>query len=550
VSFAGARVTRRFRGAFPAFVLALVAIVPLWAGRYLPAVDYPQHVFAGHALARLIAGDADYGEIYAERRDASAFTFHYFLAGITLVTGDAELATKLHLSILVAMLIAASSMLCTAFGRSPWLAFLSPCFLYGSDVFSWGLFAYLACIPAVLAGTAWLVRVLDDGGRFAIAGLAVATAFIGLGHVIAYIPFFVIVFAIVTTTRSSFLGRAALGMSPAAIFVAGWAARALIHGGRLVADVSGGLPALVYEDPHHATLWSALFGTFKSALGLVTPVVLIVAAVTCVVARAPQLASGPSIVKRGPRQPLFVAGLLAASFYALPYGIEGLLYLVSIRMPLVAAQFFVVSLPFFESREGGLRAFAVRAAIAVALLFSSIANAMLVGDFSREAARIEPIVATVRADGNPCPRIYNMDLTYTSRVAAHAQYLHYAEYVATLTHGVPSSSIVASSGAYPLAYRDDVRPATRKTRPPQPVNEWESWRIDYDSIFAEYDYLLMRDTGAIAAAHAEEYRDRVQLAAASDSWFLFRVHTRRAGPHPPGSPRSPGRSASPVNPRA
>jgi hypothetical protein len=523
-------VTRNFLGAAALF---LVAVAPLWSGRYLPAVDYPQHVFAGYALARVIEGDAEYREVYAERRDASAFTFHYVVAGATLLLGDAERATKLYLSIIVGMLIASSSMLCAACGRSRWLAVLAPCLLYGSDIFSWGLFPYLACIPAVLAGTAWLIRVLHDGDRFSAVGLAVATLFIGLGHVMAYIPFAVVGVALLVTIPSRFRSRAALGFAPAGVIFTIGIARTLLDGRS--AGGLGALPALLYEDPHRATLWSALFGTFKPMIALATPLALLAAVGISLGIWAFTRRSTPakSIAKGAMGAPLVMAVSLLAAYFALPYGIEGVVYLIAIRIPFVAAQFFLISLPLFERDMAGVRGRIARVGLAAALLISSSANTALVGDFSREAGRLEPIIAVIRAEGVSCPRIYNMDLVLSSRVAAHAQYLHIAEYVAARTHGIPSGSNVAASTVYPLAYRDAVPPSAGRTRPVQPTNEWTAWQVDYDALLAEYDYLLLTDTGLSAAGFAETYAGRLELAATSDSWFLFRImRPRRAARFP------------------
>lgn len=143
----------------PLLALALigataVAIVPIWAARFLPLLDEPNHlsaIFIWHALSD---PGSSIHEFYEPNVVPVSYLLHYGLAYWFAKLVSVEAAHKLVLSLYVASWPAAAYLFCRRTGRTPWLALTtlplaySTCWAHGYHPYNLGVVACLFGVSA------------------------------------------------------------------------------------------------------------------------------------------------------------------------------------------------------------------------------------------------------------------------------------------------------------------------------------------------------------------------------------------------------------------
>ncbi|HEX9602805.1 MAG TPA: hypothetical protein VF973_03565 [Myxococcales bacterium] len=163
--------------AWPALcaLAAVAAVVPLWAGRFLPFQDAPQHLAAVRVLA-------DYGNpVFAFRRwfeidlARSQYLGFYLPAALLARVAGPEAACRIVLSLIALALPAASWTFLRSFDRDPRLAVLAPALFHTAPLYL-GFFNFVESVPATILVIALLERELRAPRRGTAVALAVAAA--------------------------------------------------------------------------------------------------------------------------------------------------------------------------------------------------------------------------------------------------------------------------------------------------------------------------------------------------------------------------------------
>ena len=141
-------------------VVALCAI-PLWAGRYLPLYDIPQHLGVANAMAGVFRGDPHFTQYYQVDLRPLPYRLYYLLVLGFSPIGSIELANKLVLLCYSIAVAAGVRTMLVAFKRDPqWWLLAVP--LAWSTSFFWGFTVYLIGIPLVLLGMAMVEKACSD----------------------------------------------------------------------------------------------------------------------------------------------------------------------------------------------------------------------------------------------------------------------------------------------------------------------------------------------------------------------------------------------------
>ncbi len=179
--------SRFFRALF--WVTTLASVVPLWCAEFLPFSDMPEQIAVIGTLRHL--WDPNW---HVEREYVVAFgqsqylLYHVIGALLSCVTGSAELANRLLLTIVgIAFPLSLRSLL-RALGRDERLAIFGvPAFW--SRPLTMGFVPYVASVPAVLFGLALVVHELHAPSRRRGVGLAVLSVALFYLHANAYVLF-------------------------------------------------------------------------------------------------------------------------------------------------------------------------------------------------------------------------------------------------------------------------------------------------------------------------------------------------------------------------
>ena len=139
-------------------VCLAAAVLPLWVGRYLPCVDWPQHLFLINLMDELKTPDFAFRDLFTE---APGWTYLVFYYGVHLLARVLPLETALtvFLTLNLAAIPLSLLVLARALGRSRWLVLLTFPLLFTYN-FYWGLFSFLASLPWTFLSVAFFVRIL------------------------------------------------------------------------------------------------------------------------------------------------------------------------------------------------------------------------------------------------------------------------------------------------------------------------------------------------------------------------------------------------------
>jgi hypothetical protein len=135
---------------------AVATALPLFATRYLPLTDVPEHVAVIATLARLMPGGG--GAPYELALGHSQYVlFHAVGAVIARVVGDSILANRLLFALVAVMWPVSARSLLRALGRDERLAIFAAMVFWNRATIV-GLEPYVASVPLALFGLATVVR--------------------------------------------------------------------------------------------------------------------------------------------------------------------------------------------------------------------------------------------------------------------------------------------------------------------------------------------------------------------------------------------------------
>jgi len=202
----------------------LVSTLPLFATRYLPFTDLPEHVAAIATIERLLFGDA---RGYELALGTSQYLLYDFVGALLAhVIGDAVTANRLLLaSVAVAWSLSFRAVL-RAFGRDERLALFAP-MVFWNRALALGFLPFIGGVPLALLGVA-LVKAQLDRPTTRRAGLLVALGVaLFYTHVSAWmlaVALAVALTAVTTLPRPSLqqLASAILPLTPSCVCALAW----------------------------------------------------------------------------------------------------------------------------------------------------------------------------------------------------------------------------------------------------------------------------------------------------------------------------------------
>ncbi len=485
---------RWLRHLFPTcFSLCLAAaLAPLWVGRYLPAVDWPQHLFLIHLLDALKDPAFAFGDLFVEEPGWTYLAFYYSVHLLAQLF-PLEIAFKIWLSLLLAAIPLSLWFLLRALKRSRWLCLLSFPLLFTYS-FYWGLFSFMATIPWTFLSIGFFIHVLADEFRtrrwaLCVAGSAASLALLQLTHAAAMVFPALALPAMLLMTPSDRPRRfaAVLSVVPGVALLLVWlissqsrppeigqgpwqAAGSLFHPGTYLFDPLGHrlseLPARLAGG-----FWSyadrpALFGWL--------------AAVALVIALSVRRPQRPDLSLAARLRPAVLFLLALACYLFLPMDVKGYMYQIYPRYSQIAALLLIAVLPFPLGPSYKIYAFAAT----LLGLYSGVNLAIQFHHFDREAREFDDVVAAIPQNS----RIMHLVVNPRSKVAAHAVYLHYAALAAQRTNGIPSFSL-ARHDPFPVHYQ-------KKNAIPAPRWEWRPQQFDWKREGRWYDVYLIRGMSA------------------------------------------------------
>jgi hypothetical protein len=514
--------------------LALGA-APLWAGRFLPLVDLPQHLHLISVLHRLGDPTTLYPELFAARGELTPYLGYYHLVSLLHWLLPLELANKVYLSAYVVGMPLGMAFLLRSLGRPAWPSLLALPFAYG-DSFAWGFINYFSALPLTFMCCGLFVRAIADPSRRRLwAGLlAVALVAVLLFHVQAFAFLGVGLPFLLLTTRAKedlqpgrpgdgWLDRrlrprlpALGGVVPAVALFAVW------FGGRLGApsEIAPGEPWKAWGpmfSPQNLA-WKGFEQNLRELPAVLANMLrdgsdrYALAAVAAVAGLAVGLALWGRRAARaeafeGPVERFRLLGLgfiALALFFLLPFDIRGHVYYLNTRFAHLAAPLLLAAVPVVARRhQAPLQWAAVASALVLAVPLVGGVRA-----FNEEAASLQEVARAVGAK----PRVMGLIYDSRSRVVNHPVFLHSAAYLAGQGGGASNFSFALTPHS-PLRYRD--------APPPTFPSEWRPNEFSWERHGYAYDHFLIR------GPHPQQlFGDRLEgeffIAAQQDNLWLVR----------------------------
>jgi hypothetical protein len=153
---------------------AVASVVPLWAGRFLPFQDAPQHLAAIRVLADYGSPAFGFERFFEIDLARSQYLGFYLPAALLARLLGPEVACRIVLSLIALALPAAGWMFLRSFDRDPRLAVLAPALFHTAPLYL-GFFNFVESVPATLLVIALAERELRGprtGRAVALAALA------------------------------------------------------------------------------------------------------------------------------------------------------------------------------------------------------------------------------------------------------------------------------------------------------------------------------------------------------------------------------------------
>lgn len=514
----------------PLAFLAFVAAAPLFATRYLPFTDLPEHVAATATIARLLPGGE--GAPYVVAFAKSQYLLHH-LAGalLTRVLGDALLATRLLLAAAAIGWAFSFRRLVRALGRDDLLAYFAP-MVFWNRALVIGFVPYVASIPIAMFALALAIENAASPTRRRTIVLGVVALLLFYEHASTYVMFVVIAAAVTATLAVRALrsttpdaGRPrralvtfALAIAPSAVAALAWS-----RTGALGASEAGVrtpmVPALRLLPSWTFDVWRG-HGDEAAAL-LWWGALTVLLAIDRFRAPPPAAADGGRTAET-PNARLGIAavlpfGIAALVYFAMPFQV-GAAYYLNVRLAPIVSLFALLLVRPLGGLQRRLAARLSIAAVAAATVFSAglatfemrrTAEEML-GDFDPLLAKMAPGAKVALLD-------------FESRSAR----IHYFPY---LYAGAYHRAKYGGIGAWSFSTLDHWSVHHMPgAEPPKKAGMWIfepcAYRYRVDGAF--YDYLLVQ--GSADKLRARAVGPRLVPLGTAGAFTLLEVDRRERG---------------------
>lgn len=498
-------------------VVLVAAVLPFWAGRFLPFLDLPQHL----ALSRIIHDYADptlrYSDYYLVDGRITPYWGYYAAMNVLQTFFSLELANRLLFTAYAAGLPLAAGYLLASLGRDwRWAVFTLP-LVWNTNLF-YGFTSFVCSLPLFLLALGLAARQLSQAApSSALSGrLAAACALVYLFHAQSYLLLglcVLVLFAIHWRSVRWAASRTVPYLLSLALF-APWFWRSFVRPEAKPLEVShtvrhlnygslGGLN-LSFEPKADvlAKIPERLVGAYNDGSDWRVGGLLLAAFA------AAWLVAGLSLPKGGLRAALrerageLLCLVLFASYLFAPMEAAGQWY-INPRHLVFAA---LLAPAFLVAPARGFRTAALALALAVGLYASMNARSKViafqdqVGPFAEVLEKIEP-----------GKRVAN--LMFDNGAGGPSRwwpFVHFACYAQALKGGDVSFSF-AGLPSIPVAYRPGMQA-------PHPY-EWSPQDFDFATMGASYDYFLARGS---LWGRAESIRSGAELVQKSGPWELWK----------------------------
>lgn len=527
--------------------VGLVALLPIWAVRYLPFLDLPQHLSVIHVLAHYDEPRYRYAEFLELKPVFTTYLVYYRGSALLAQFMSVEAASKVFISLYVLGLPASLMVALRAFRRNPWFGFLGFPLVYSYPLFM-GFVSFCLALPLLFLGLALWESMLRRPTRARQVLAALHLPLVFFTHALVMLLTVGVVGLLLLAHHwrqpGTLLKRAALCLVGLGVFAA-WQV-SMSRAGDLAgaeapppdAEVTSDL-GLQYRplDEKLTELSTSIIGQFpgtKDDWVLAAWLLLLLAylvtrqpvpsedrrgPIEAGNAEGPPAPSTPDgVAARGPphgdafyRHRLeVVAWVLCALYFAAPVTVKGV-WAVSTRIPLVAASALVLLLNLNVRRAWAHLVF-------VPMLVLACVHAHYVRDrfeaFQEEVGPLDEVLAAI-PDGQ---KVYSLIYSNGSEAAGGAAFVHFGCYY-MLAHGGLTSFSFAQYPATPITHRNISEFPHTGFR-----TEWSPNRFRYELYGQSYDYFLVRDANPARRLRSAE--PNVELVLQAGQWAVFRNVSR------------------------
>jgi hypothetical protein len=211
------------------WLTTIASAAPLFAARYLPFTDLPEHVAAMATLSDLAPGGG--GASYEiALGDSQYLVYHATGALLTRALGDAILANQLLLAAVAVLWPLSFRSLLRAFERDERIALFAP-MLFWSRALAIGFLPFVASVPVALWALALLVRTLREPTPRRWGGLSLLSVVLFYTHASSYLLFGLVTSVMVLARRPHLrvAGALAASLAPSALLALSWWRRGSLH---------------------------------------------------------------------------------------------------------------------------------------------------------------------------------------------------------------------------------------------------------------------------------------------------------------------------------
>lgn len=489
-------------------VLWACALIPLWAPRFLPLLDLPDHLDAIAIWHRYHQPEWRYSEYYNLNIIPFPYWGYFFPVHMLSYVLPIEIANKLYLSIYALSLPLSLLILARRFGRSPWLALFAFPLVFNMN-FAYGFITFCAGVVVLTFAIVVLDRFLEAPTKPRAWALALLTLGLYTTHALPWI----------------FFGVASCVL----VFCHGF------HPRRILAAFALELPSLllailVFTRTSHTTVQSGplrfaakfegvLSGLEQVPLRIITgwpgntPYYFLLALGLCwlallLTARADAEQEAPAAQGFAYRLELVIL-LAAAAYLLLPMHL-----LKPIDLWMIGGRFLAVVALYgallIRGPIAGPRRLILIPVVVISVLYPSLLARKWL-QFNRRAASFRRLVNRIER-GSATLTIIMGDGGDPSVDAQSAPYIQFHAYAQLLAGGYEPWSLPAG---FPYYEKPGVKRAAPRWKHPE--------TFSFDENGSVYDYILTKDEWTDHAIFGPDDAGRAPLVGHDGDWRLYRV---------------------------
>jgi hypothetical protein len=494
--------------------LVVLAVAPVFAGRYLPFFDYGAHLAVPAALRHRADPATQVSALWTLDLRLVPNALHYAFTYVVSFVTSIETASRLFVALMcIAALPLAAVVFLRAFGRDWRLAVLVVPLAWNRCLW-YGFIGFCAALPIALLVLALLERDLEQPSWRRELGIAALMALLPIAHffvmVVTSVLAFVLLLAHARGARFARLLRSVAPLAAGPAVVAPWFLRSLAAGGTSTDSAAGALLARPDPKGYAALLRHWFMDSYTGSIDDVVALVLVaaLAALIVQVRRAPGFADPPPAARRAP---LLMSGALVILYLALPFELRGPFHWwgMNVRvLPLLFICLLASAAPGRLDRVGRLILVPVAAA---SIAFCSYVTVDIARTFNGPwgTAGLDDVLAQVPKGA----RVLGLYTDY--RQPPH--YAHYAFHYASSYAVVRGAAMAAPFVPIPQSW-------TNPRRVPEYPTAGDAALFRFERHAPGYSHFLVRTCeGRGCIADPLEREAAVERVAQSGRWRLYRV---------------------------